>query len=190
VLVPRPETEHLIEAALALDLPERARVLDVGTGSGCLAVTLAVERPGWRVVACDRSIGALALAGPNAAAFDADVRRLATDLLAALRCRSFDLVVANPPYLAASELAALEPEVREHEPRHALVADRDGLALIERLLVEGLDALGSGGWLLCEIGAEQGPRVRRAARDRGWENVELRPDLAGRDRVLVARAPA
>lgn len=187
VLVPRPESEHLVEAALALDLPPDARVLDVGTGSGCLAVTLAAERPGWRVAAVDRSLGALAAARRNGVEHGGRARWLAADLATAVPRGAFDLLISNPPYVAVEELATLEPEVRDREPRGALVADRGGFAVVERLLVESGAALTPGGWLISELGAGQGPQAAAAARDAGWREIDVRPDLAGKDRVLVAR---
>ncbi len=130
VLIPRPETEHLIEIALALPLPERARVLDVGTGSGAIATTLAVERPGWRLVATDLSLGALAVARGNAARQGVGARVLAVgaDLLAGLELGDFDLVVSNPPYIDPQDLADLPRDVRDWEPRLALVSPGGGTA--------------------------------------------------------------
>ncbi len=122
VLIPRPETEHVVEAALAERLPERPRLLDVGTGSGCLAVTLALELPGARVAATDLSPAALALAAANARALGAGARVsfLAADLAAGLDLGAFDLVVSNPPYIDPAELPELSPEVCAFEPRLAL----------------------------------------------------------------------
>jgi release factor glutamine methyltransferase len=190
VLVPRPETEHLVEIALALPLPERARVLDVGTGSGCLAVTLAAERPVWRVVAVDRSAGALAVARSNARRHGVAARVVAVagDLLAGLDAGRFDLVVANLPYVDPGERDSLSPEVVDHEPAAALFAGRHGLALVERLIDEAGAALAAGAWLACEIGAGQAaPLLAHARRTGRFTAGEARPDLAGVERDLVWR---
>jgi len=185
VLVPRPETEQLVEIALALPLPARATVLDVGCGSGCLAVTLAAERPGWFLVASDLSPAALAVARRNAARHGVAgrVALVAADLLAGLRPRSLDLVVANPPYVAAEERFAAE--VGRHEPHAALFAGEQGLAVSRRLLRELL-ALGPGSWLACEHGAGQRRAlVAFAEHLGGWRLHAAGDDLAGHDRDLV-----
>jgi release factor glutamine methyltransferase len=188
VLVPRPESEHLIEAALALPLPERAAVLDVGTGSGCLAVTLAAERPHWRLAALDRSLSALAVARANAArhGLAARVALFASDLTAAVRLERFDLLVANLPYVDGRERAA--PGLA-HEPGAALFAGRGGRAAIERLLGEAA-ALPAGAWLVCEIGHGQAGALLAGAGPRAWEPGRLVRDLAGRERVLLFRRAA
>lgn len=189
VLVPRPETEHLIEIALGLPLPERARVVDVGTGSGAIAVTLAAERPGWRVVATDRSLGALAVARANAARLGvgARVAAIGTDLTAGLELGRFDLLVSNPPYVDPSELAGLPRDVRDWEPVAALVSPGGGTRVAERLLAAA-QALAPGAFVALEHGASQRADLLAAARRiGGFELVETRVDLAGLARDVVFR---
>jgi len=189
VLVPRPETELLVETALALDLPADARVLDIGTGSGCIALTLAAEREGWSVFASDRSIAALAVARENRRRWgiEARVRLVAADLVGGLALDRFDLVVANLPYLAISERPNLETDVRDYEPESALFAGGDGFDLVAALLTAGR-RLRAGANLLAEIGATQGPEAKKFASDvEIWSSFEVRPDLAGHDRLVVAR---
>jgi len=203
VLVPRPETEHLVEAVLAIELPKAPWILDVGTGSGCLAITLALERPGVRVVATDRSPGALAVARSNARALggaegvsDAAgegnpapaprVLLVGGNLAAALRLARFDLVVSNPPYLAASEVPTLPVDVREHEPRQALVAGPTGLEAYERLVAQ-LAALRPGTPLLLEVGAGQAASVAALLESSGFLPQRTIPDYAGIPRVVIGR---
>jgi release factor glutamine methyltransferase len=189
VLIPRPETEHLVEIALGLPLPESARVLDVGTGSGAIAVTLAAERPGWRLVATDRSLGALALARANAArhGVGARVSALAADLLAGLDLGRFDLLVSNPPYVDPAELAGLPRDVRDWEPVAALVSPGGGTRVAERLLAEA-KALAPGAFVALEHGASQRAELLAAAqRLGGYELVDARADLAGLARDVVFR---
>jgi release factor glutamine methyltransferase len=198
VLVPRPETEHLVEAALALErvgrVPPDARVLDVGTGSGAIAVTLALERPAWRVVGTDLSPAALALARDNARRLGARRLRLAAaDLTAGLRLERFDLLVSNPPYIAREEVAALSPEVREFEPPGALIApgggaDAGGGAAgtgIASALLERATALPARAPLVLEIGRGQLEAVRALAARHGRSVERVVPDLAGIPRVVV-----
>jgi release factor glutamine methyltransferase len=190
-LVPRPETELLVELALrdrAL-LPPRPLVIDVGTGSGCLAVTLAAELPDADVIACDRSAEALDLARANAARFGLSdrLRFVRGDLLSWLG-RGPDLVVANLPYLPSDTLSALEPEVRDYEPLAALDGGADGTVLIRRLLREAA-ALHSG-LLLAELDPRHAAQLLETARqDLPRHQAALEHDLAGRPRVLTLRAP-
>ena len=188
-LVPRPETETLIETALA-EAPEAARVLDLGTGSGILAVTWLLERPASRAVALDASIGALALARENSLRHGvADRLGLAagdwTSALAKDAC--FDLALSNPPYLALSDAAGLSPTVRDHDPERALFAGEDGLDAIRRLL-DGLPpVLSRGAPFVFEIGAGQAAAVEReVARRREWRLDRIVPDLARIPRAVVA----
>lgn len=188
VLIPRPETEHLVEIALALPLPATPLVVDVGTGSGCVAVTLACERRAWRLVATDRSPAALVVAGANALRHGVRERvaRVASDLFASLDVANVDLVLANLPYVAFEESPALSVEVRDHEPAAALFAAKGGLDLIERLLAEGAALLRAGTWLVCEIGEGQADAALAAAeRAGGWSRGEARLDLAGVRRDIV-----
>lgn len=184
VLIPRPETEHLVEAALGLELPEGVRILDLGTGSGCLAVTLALELPGARVVAVDRSIGALAVAGANAGAngVGGRVRSAAADLARPLALGSFDLVVSNPPYIDLAEIPRLSPEIVRYEPCEALFAAESGFAVVRRL-VDELGGLRSGAHLLIEIGRGQdGPLADHVAGS-PFRLRTVHPDYAGIPRV-------
>lgn len=189
VLIPRPDTETLVEHALAeipTDLPRR--VLDVGTGSGAIAISIAAERPLASVTATDLSAAALEVARANAAAHQVAerIRFLQADLLSG--DEAYDVIVSNPPYIARAELEKLQTEVREHEPMSALEAGEDGLAVVRALLLAAAPATPRGAQLLIEIGAEQGPAVSQlAAKHDAWELVAVHPDLGRRDRVVHLR---
>lgn len=187
VLVPRPETECLVEEALArLPDPEaELRVLDVGTGSGAVAIAIARERPKARVTATDVSEAALAVARRNAEALGVADRLhfAAGDLFAAAQEGGFDLVVSNPPYLAEGEAAGLEPELA-HEPAQALFAGPRGTELLRRLVAEAPTHLAPGGALALEIAPAQAGDVRQWLVERGFEGGRVRRDLSGRPRVV------
>jgi release factor glutamine methyltransferase len=184
VLIPRPETEHLVEAALAAELPPRPRVLDVGTGSGCVAVTLALERPDFRVTATDLSLEALAVAAGNARRLGARVGCVATDLAAALDPRAFDLVMSNPPYVDRADAGTLSPEVRDFEPPSALYAREGGAAELRRLLELGRN-LHQNAVLAMEIGFGQLATVLGRAAAGPFDIAEVRHDYSGIPRVVV-----
>jgi len=190
VLIPRPETELLVEQALARLAAAEPLIIEIGTGSGCVAVALAKELPGARVFATDISRRALRLAEANAARHGArNIRFLAGDMFGALRDAKLegraDLIVSNPPYVAAKEWEALAPEVRDHEPRRALVAGPTGLETIRRLASGAGRYLAPGGLVLVEFGAGQAAAVRRLFGP-PWKNRETINDLSGRPRVLAA----
>jgi len=186
VLVPRPETEHLVEAAIALvgSLPPRPRILDLGTGSGCIAVTLALEISGSRVVATDRSPAALAVARANAHALGARVDFVGAEWAAPLRIESFDLVVSNPPYLDPA--GPVMPEVAQWEPASALWAGAGGLDAY-RALLASLAAARPGTPLLLEIGLGQATPLSELATSTGWRVATVHRDLAGIERVVELR---
>lgn len=189
VLIPRPETEHLVEIALALALPDRARVLDVGTGSGCIAVTVAAERSDWQVVATDISAAALAVARFNARRHGVEgrVRLLAADLVEGLDLAEFDLVLGNPPYVEEEIVPYLSRDVRDFEPHVALTSGPEGLEAI-RALLAAAGALRPGAWLAFEFGFGQGDVIAGLAREIGhFDRIELRQDLAGIERDVVLR---
>jgi release factor glutamine methyltransferase len=181
-LVPRPETELLVEVALAL--PRGVHVLDVGTGSGAVALALKHERPDLRVAGSDVSEDALALARHNAARLGLDVPFAHANLLAGVE-DEFDAVLSNPPYVAASERARLAPEIVRHEPPGALFAGHRGLDVIAALIAQ-LAPRASVRLIALEIGAGQGPNVVELARAAGFHAVRLERDLAGIERVMVA----
>ncbi|MEJ8560781.1 peptide chain release factor N(5)-glutamine methyltransferase [Yoonia sp. GPGPB17] len=182
VLDPRPETETLIEAALRDPF---ARVLDLGTGSGCILVTLLAEAPEAVGVGGDVSPAALAVALRNAQRHKVDDRAtfVQSDWMGAIK-RRFDLIVANPPYIAADEMAALSRDVRAWEPRMALTDEADGLSAYRTIVGQARDALIPGGRLMFEIGATQGPAVAKLVAAAGLRRVFVIPDLDGRDRVV------
>lgn len=189
VLVPRPETELLVEWALerlAADRPAPGlpRVIDLGTGSGAIAISLALECPQARVWASDRSEAALAVARANAEALGAKVTFLQGDWWQATPGLAFELAVANPPYVADGDphLQALA-----YEPAGALRAGADGLADLRRIVAGARTHLAPGGWLLLEHGHDQGAAVRRLLQEQGWGNLQTRPDLAGLDRCSAGR---
>jgi release factor glutamine methyltransferase len=188
VLIPRPETEHLVEVALGLSLPPEPWILDVGSGSGILAVTLALEIPGARAVAVDLSPAALALAAKNAGRLGAvdRVAFLATDLTAGLDLSRFDLVVSNPPYVDRSEAVEISPEVLDFEPHLALFPPGAGDSILARLFSQ-CSGLRSGIPLAVEIGRGQLDAVRRHAGDSGLEIMDVREDYAGIPRTVLLR---
>ena len=192
VLIPRPETETLVELALELISRHPSPLLaDVGTGSGCIGVALAVHAPLARVYALDLSPQALRVAQANALRHEvADrVTFIQADLLEALP-EPVDLIVANPPYVAHQDWPSLPPEVRAHEPRLALDGGPDGLDLIRRLLHQAPTYLRPAGAILVEIGATQGPAAARLARQAfATADVTVQTDLGGRDRVLCIEMP-
>jgi release factor glutamine methyltransferase len=181
-LVPRPETEIVVERALALIAGvEAPRVVDIGTGSGAIALAIADEHPGARVTATDISPGALELARENADRLGLEIELVETSLLDGLE-GPFDLVVSNPPYVGADEIDALEPEVRDWEPRIALVGDIAAL-----LAQEASRRLVPGGALVLESHAEKTAELAAALEGLGYENTMITRDLAGRERVIEAR---
>ena len=183
VLIPRPETETLVDLALAR---RPATVVDVGTGSGCVAVSLAVHLPEAIIYAIEISPAALAVARRNVErhGIAGRVRLMVGDVLSP-RPGPVDLIVSNPPYIPTGECGSLPASVRDHEPRLALDGGPDGLVIIRRLLAQAPAVLRSGGGLLIEIGAEQGEAASRLARTFFPQTtVRVHPDLAGRDRVL------
>lgn len=179
VLIPRQETETLLEMAIKA-APQRGSVLDVGTGSGCLAISLKLERPDLTVWACDLSPAALDVACSNAAELDAEVRFIVSDLLEALEGWRFDLIVSNPPYIA--EGTPLQPEIAHHEPSLALYAGCDGMAIYRRLAAESLRVLKPVGAVCLEVGDGQADAVCELFE--GWVLVEARHDLLGIVRAI------
>ena len=184
VLIPRPETEHLVEAAIARIGPGQM-VLDVGTGSGAIAITLALET-GAQVIATDLSLPALCVAAWNARKLGAAVTLVASDLAGALADRSIDVLVSNPPYVPRTDQAGLQREVRDWEPEVALFGGATGLEIYERLVADARRVLHPGGWLLVELGYNSLEPVRGMLA-RGWSEIEIKHDLAGLPRVLAGR---
>jgi len=188
-LVPRPETEILVEQALR-EAGEARRVLDAGTGSGIIAITYLLERPESTAVGLDISLDALALARQNAGLHGVQPRLslLASDWLSALGGGRFDLILSNPPYLALGESPHLPPTVREHDPRRALFAGDDGMTAIRQLLATAAGFLEPGGVLVFEIGFGQSEAVRSEILARPvWRFVRIEPDLEGIPRICIAR---
>jgi len=194
VLIPRPETEHVIETVLERVRVERApspvdslRILDVGTGSGCIALALAKELPSAEIHATEISTAALEIARANAARLqlEACVQFHCTDLLQGLELGAFDFVVSNPPYVGESEEDQVQLEVRKHEPHNAVFAGATGLEVIERLIPQAHESLKPGGWLVMEISGTVAERVRGLLAE--WIEVEITNDLQGIPRVASAR---
>ncbi|MBS1849456.1 MAG: peptide chain release factor N(5)-glutamine methyltransferase [Acidobacteria bacterium] len=188
VLIPRPETEHLLENALPLARAlAHPRIVDVGTGSGCIAVVIAKVLPQAEVHATDISPAALEIARANSARHQLD-RRIQfhqTDLLHGLPDQSFDFVLSNPPYVGESEEDQVQLEVRKFEPRHAVFAGPTGLEIIERLIPQAERALRPRGWLMMEISGSIASRVQKLLSS--WTEVRLAEDLQGIPRIAIAR---
>ncbi|KAB2969800.1 HemK/PrmC family methyltransferase [Zoogloea sp.] len=189
VLIPRPETELIVDTVLARVSPEAAlRILDLGTGSGALGVSLALELPAAQVTAVDISPAALAVAAANAQRLGARLRCLESDWFAAVQGEVFDLIVSNPPYIAAGDPHLEEGDVR-FEPPGALASGPAGLDDLARIAAEAPAHLSSGGWLLMEHGYDQGAAVRDLLLARGFLDVASARDLAGIERIGFGRRP-
>jgi release factor glutamine methyltransferase len=192
VLIPRPETEHLVEKAIAFARGlARPRILDVGTGSGAIAIALAVNLPAAQIIATEISAPALVVARRNAERHGvADcVHFLEGDLLSSVAGQQFDLIVSNPPYVAQADRDSLSAEVRDFEPAQALFAGGDGLDLYRRLIPAAFGPLVSGGFVVLEIGYGQQLAIEKLLCDAGFENAEFTPDLQGIPRVVSAQRP-
>lgn len=196
VLVPRPETELLVEAALQrIPANTALQVADLGTGSGCIGITLALERPCLQVWATELEAPARRVCAQNTIRWDIGARYhlvpgkaddWAGPVLAAGACR-LHLVVSNPPYISTAEFSQLQTEIRCHEPRLALLGGPDGLQSYRALAVQTGRLLAPGGWLLLEMGAGQAEQVQAILRQAGWNQIRVVPDLAGISRVVEAR---
>ena len=184
VLIPRPETEHLIESSLTRLRPGD-KVLDVGTGSGAIAITIALETSA-HVYATDISIAALRIASENARKLHAPVTFIAADLISCFADVTFDVVASNPPYVPKTDHPALQREVRDYEPEVALFGGPSGLEIYERLIPEARRVLRPGGWLLLELGYNSLDPVRGMLGP-AWTEITVQADLAGLPRVLAAR---
>lgn len=186
VLIPRPETEHVVEAALLL-AREARNILDVGAGSGALAVTLQLET-GAATWATDISPAAAAMARENARRLESEITVVVCDAMAAIGPGSMDLIVSNPPYVPLAECEGLQREVRDWEPHVALFAGESGFDVYDRIVADAPRVLRAGGWLILELGF--GSREHVAGLFEGWGDLRIEPDLAGIPRVVAARRPA
>jgi release factor glutamine methyltransferase len=184
-LIPRPETEGLVELVLAR-MPG-GRVADIGTGTGCIALSLADEGRYDLILGVDESREALNLAAENCAATRLGVALVHGDLVESLGDATLDAVVSNPPYLTEAEYACLDPSVKSWEPRAALASGEDGLLTTRRLVADALRVVKPEGWIALEIDSTRGTETARLAEDAGWSDVSLHDDPFGRARYLLAR---
>ncbi|HKD78638.1 MAG TPA: peptide chain release factor N(5)-glutamine methyltransferase [Candidatus Angelobacter sp.] len=195
VLIPRPETEHVVETVLDLvkdcsfSGPGRIRLLDVGTGSGCIALALASELPQTEIHASDISEDALEIARINAArlALGGKVLFRKSDLLGVYTGETFDFIISNPPYVGEADADKVQKQVREFEPRIAVFSGQEGLEIYRRLVPQALEHLRPGGWFVAEIGYSEETNVRDLLA--GWSEVRVTADLQGIPRVVAARKP-
>ncbi|MCY3986145.1 MAG: peptide chain release factor N(5)-glutamine methyltransferase [Candidatus Dadabacteria bacterium] len=187
VLIPRPETETLAE--LAIETARRMnspRVLDLGTGSGCLAITLYTETQNCEIFASDVSAATLSVAARNAGAHCARVRFVNSDLLGCFAKSSFDMIISNLPYVSGAEYAKLPREIKHYEPLSALLGGEDGLSCIKKAVDSAREVLREGGFLLLEIGSGQAKDVERLIGKNGFSDISFRNDTSGIKRVVKA----
>ena len=194
-LIPRPETEQLVDAVLKDDrlwTQEGVRLIDFGTGSGCISIAIAKAQPSARLLAVDISEEALALARENAETLgvSAQISFSADELAALIDPESIDVIVSNPPYIPSATCETLPKVVRDFDPRMALDGGPNGLAIIEALIMDAAFALKPGGSIYLEIGDDQGPAVQSLLEETGFDEVAILPDLAGRDRIARGRLSA
>ena len=195
VLIPRPETEHVVETVLELVKeypfagPGRLRLLDVGTGSGCIALALASELPHAEIHACDISDEALEIARINAArlALGGKVLFRKSDLLSVYDGEKFDFVISNPPYVGEADADKVQKQVREFEPKIAVFSGGEGMDIYRKLIPQAKAALRPGGWFVAEIGYSEEANVRELLA--GWAEIQVTPDLQGIPRVIAAKRP-
>jgi release factor glutamine methyltransferase len=190
-LIPRPETEELVARVLReRELWDRghASILDIGTGTGCIAITLALEQARARISAIDLSTSALQLARENADLHQVDsINWLQGDILQIDIEQGLDAIVSNPPYIASAEIDRLDRNVRDYEPRLALDGGADGLDFIRPIAAGAARSLRPGGWIFLEIGEDQGPALEDVLRASGFRTIEISRDLAGHQRIATAR---
>lgn len=186
VLIPRPETEILVETAIERT-PRGGRVIDIGAGSGCIAISIERERPDLQVVAVDRSVAALAVTALNRTRLGSSVQLAASDLMSSID-GTFDTIVSNPPYVPLSEYEELAVEVRIHEPRMAITPGPVGTEIYERILNESHSRLSPGGRIIFEVGYGQEDAIRALAAAHRYAVDDFLPDLAGIPRVVVLSA--
>lgn len=188
-LIPRPDTETLVEHALSLNLPENANVLDLGTGTGAIALALASEMPNWQITGVDRVNDAVELANTNKQRLGFDkVTFLQSDWMSAVTKQQFDLIVSNPPYIESDDIHLNQGDVR-FEPLSALVAEDDGMADIKHIISQSRGYLRKNGYLLLEHGYQQGIKVRRFFAEMAYINILTVKDLGNNDRVTLAQWP-
>lgn len=186
-LIPRPDTEVLVEQALALDLPQRSKVLDLGTGTGAIALALKQSRPHWQITAVDKIAAAVDLARQNAQALTLDIRCFQSDWFSAVNPQQrFDVIISNPPYIDAKDLHLEQGDLR-YEPRSALVAAANGMADIHQIVNAASSYLATAGWLLLEHGCAQGAAVREQLQQAGFEQVTTVRDYANLERVTLGQ---
>ncbi|MBP1045120.1 peptide chain release factor N(5)-glutamine methyltransferase [Enterococcus sp. BWM-S5] len=186
-LIPRPETEELVEYCLEENPESKLTVVDIGTGTGAIAVSLKLERSDWQIFAVDLSEGALKVAKENAQKMKADVTFFLGDGLAPVLDNTIDILISNPPYISADEWALMDDSVKKYEPHMALFAENQGLAIYEQLIEEAKDCLSPTGKIYFEIGFQQGEAVKKMiAAAFPEKKVRVVKDLSGNDRMIIA----
>ncbi|MGK0550715.1 peptide chain release factor N(5)-glutamine methyltransferase [Enterococcus faecalis] len=186
-LIPRPETEELVQQCLVENDTAPRTVVDVGTGTGAIAISLKLARPQWRVIAIDISADTLKVAQHNAQALAADIELLQSDGLQALRAVAIDVLISNPPYISSKEWELMDPSVRLYEPKKALFAENQGLSMYQQLVTESQSFLKPAGKIYFEIGYQQGAAVKEIlAQSYPDKQLRIQQDLSGRDRIVIA----
>lgn len=184
-LIPRPETEELVALCLSMTESKRKKVVDIGTGTGAIAISLKLARPDWQVTALDISQEALHVAEENAENLHAKINFKRSDVLSSMNEKQ-DIIISNPPYISQSEWALMDESVRTYEPKLALFAENDGLAIYQKIAAESRDLLQPAGMIFLEIGFQQGRAVQEIFQKAFPEkNVRVHQDLSGNDRMVV-----
>lgn len=185
-LIPRPETEELVDLCLKENSTESLTVVDVGTGTGAIAISLKLDRPNWQVTAIDISEEALQVAKKNADHLKADVRFIYGDVLKPMKGQKIDILISNPPYISNTEWDLMDESVRTFEPKTALFAENEGLAIYQRLAEEAKELLNPNGKIYLEIGFQQGEAVKKLFQQTfPQKQVQVAKDLAGNDRMVI-----